>query len=174
MTAPLPHVRARISVPSPRAVALAALVAALLAESEPAGAQGATPPLTLTLARAQTALRAADTEARRQGWGVVIAVVDLAGELVAFQRADDVQHASIDLAIGKARTAARFRRPTRTLAESVAQGRVGFIAIPGVVPLEGGVPIVLDGKVVGAVGVSGMTGQQDAQVADAGARAVTP
>jgi glc operon protein GlcG len=150
-------------------VLLALLTIPLVAPAA-ARAQGAAPD-ELTLARAQSALRAADAEARRQGWAVVIAVVDLAGELMVFQRADDVQHASIDLAIGKARTAARFRRPTRALAESVAQGRVGFLGVPGVVPLEGGIPIILSGKVVGAVGVSGMTGQQDGQVAEAGARA---
>lgn len=111
-------------------------------------------------------------EARRQGWQVVIAVVDAAGDLLVLQRMDDVQPGSIEIAIGKARTAARFRRPTRALADALAQGRLGFLAVEGALPMEGGVPLQAAGRTIGGVGVSGMTGAQDAVVAEAGARAL--
>jgi glc operon protein GlcG len=129
---------------------------------------------TVSLEAAKGMLSAAEAHARTNGWRVAIAVVDLSGGLIAFHRMDDVQHASIELALGKARTAARFRRPTKALAEAAASGRVGFLGVDGVVPLEGGVPITVGGEVIGAVGVSGMTGEQDAQVAQAGAAALQP
>jgi len=128
----------------------------------------------VSLEAAKGMLSAAEAHARANGWRVAIAVVDLSGDLIAFHRMDDVQRASIELALGKARTAARFRRPTKALAEAAASGRVGFLGANGVVPLEGGVPITVGGKVIGAVGVSGMTGEQDAQVAQAGAAALRP
>jgi len=128
----------------------------------------------VSLEAAKGMLSAAEAHARANGWRVAIAVVDLSGDLIAFHRMDDVQHASIELALGKARTAARFRRPTKALAEAAASGRVGFLGANGVVPLDGGVPITVGGKVIGAVGVSGMTGEQDAQVAQAGAAALRP
>ena len=126
----------------------------------------------VSLEAAKGILAAGEAHARTNGWRVAIAVVDLSGDLIAFHRMDDVQHASSDLAVGKARTSARFRRPTKALAESVAAGRVGFLGVEGVVPLEGGVPITVGGKVIGAVGVSGMSGEQDAQVAQAGMKAL--
>lgn len=123
---------------------------------------------------AQRALAAAVTEARRQGWAVSIAVVDAAGELVAFLRMDGAPYSSIDVARAKARTAARFRRPTRGLDSALTAGRLAILGLEGATPVEGGVPIVVGGEVVGAVGVSGVTSAQDAQVAQAGARVVTP
>ena len=128
----------------------------------------------VSLEAAKSIAAAGETYARERRWQVAIAVVDVSGSPILFYRMDDVQHASADLAIGKARTAARFRRPTKALADAVAQGRAGFLGVEGVVPLEGGVPITVDGKVVGAVGVSGMTGEQDAEVARAGVAAVRP
>lgn len=122
---------------------------------------------------ARRALAAAEAEARRNGWNVSIAVVDLAGELLAFHRMDGAPAASVDLSRGKARTAARLRRPTRALDSSATAGRAALLTV-GMVLLEGGVPIVVGGTVVGAVGVSGVTSQQDATVAQAGAGAVTP
>jgi len=98
--------------------------------------------------------------------------VDEAGELVAFHKIDETQAGSIDIAIGKARTAARMKRPTKALEDAVAGGRTVFLAVDGLVPLEGGVPITVEGRVVGAVGVSGVTSQQDAQVAQAGIAAL--
>ena len=123
---------------------------------------------------AQRALAAAAAEARRQGWLVSIAVVDPAGELVAFLRMDGAPYSSVDISRGKARTAARFRRPTRGLDSALTAGRMAILGFDGVTPVEGGVPIVVNGETVGAVGVSGVTSAQDAQVAQAGARAVQP
>jgi glc operon protein GlcG len=128
----------------------------------------------LTLEAARGAVAAAETEARRNSWRVSIAVVDAAGELVAFQRMDDAPLTSVHIAQGKARTAARFRRPTRGLDSAVTAGRTALLAFEGIMPVEGGVPIVVNGRVVGAVGVSGVTSQQDAQCAQAGANAVRP
>ena len=123
---------------------------------------------------AQRALAAATAEARRQGWNVSIAVVDPAGELVAFLRMDGAPFSSVDVSRAKAHTAARFRRPTRALDSTLTAGRLAILGLPGATPVEGGVPIVINGEVVGAVGVSGVTSAQDAQVAQAGAAAVTP
>ena len=126
----------------------------------------------LGLQAARQALAAAEAEARRNNWNVSIAVVDASGALLAFQRMDDASPASVDLSIGKARTAARFKRPTKAMEDMIAGGRTAFVAVDGITPLEGGVPIMADGRVVGAVGVSGVTSQQDAQVARAGAEVV--
>jgi uncharacterized protein GlcG (DUF336 family) len=126
----------------------------------------------LTLDGAKRILAAAEAEATRNKWAVAIAIVDEAGELVAFHKIDDTQAASIDIAIGKARTAARMKRPTKALEDAVAGGRTVLLSVEGLVPLEGGVPLTMDGRIVGAVGVSGVTSQQDAQVAQAGIAAL--
>jgi uncharacterized protein GlcG (DUF336 family) len=146
-----------------------ALCAALAA---PAAAQSVADRKVLTLDGAKRILAAAEAEARKNTWTVAIAVVDEAGNLIAFQKLDDTQVGSIDIAIGKARTAARTKRPTKALEDAVAGGRTVMLAIDGLVPLEGGVPVTLDGRIIGAVGVSGVTSQQDAQVAAAGAAAI--
>jgi uncharacterized protein GlcG (DUF336 family) len=126
----------------------------------------------LTLDGAKRILAAAEAEAMKNKWTVAIAIVDEAGELVAFHKIDDTQAGSIDIAIGKARTAARMKRPTKALEDAVASGRTVLLAVDGLVPLEGGVPITVEGRVIGAVGVSGVTSQQDAQVAQAGIAAL--
>lgn len=123
---------------------------------------------------ARTMMTAAEAEATRNGWPVAIAIVDAAGELILFHKLDGTQAASIDIAIGKASTAARLRRPTKALEDAIASGRMALAAVDGVLPLEGGVPIVVDGQVIGAIGVSGVTSQQDAQVAEAGVAALRP
>ena len=128
----------------------------------------------LTLEAARNALAAAEAEAGRNGWRVSVAVVDAAGELVAFHRMDEAMPTSAQIAQGKARTAARWRRPTRALDSTLAAGRTAILAFEGTIPVEGGVPIVVNGRVVGGVGVSGVTSQQDAQCARAGAAAVRP
>jgi glc operon protein GlcG len=122
-------------------------------------------------AAATRILEAAEAEARRNGWAVSIAVVDPGGALVAFRRHDAAFPASVDLSLGKARTAARFHTTSRAM-EELATARHGFLAVDGLTPVEGGVPIVVEGRVVGAVGVSGVASPQDAQVARAGADAV--
>jgi len=99
-------------------------------------------------------------------------VVDVSGGLILFHRFDDVQAASLDLAIAKARTSARFKRPTKAMSDAIAGGRMALLAAEGYLPLEGGIPVMVGGKVVGAVGVSGVTSEQDAVVAQAGADAI--
>lgn len=126
----------------------------------------------ITLDGAKAILAAAEAEALKNKWTVAIAVVDESGNLIAFHKIDDTQMGSIDIAIGKARTAARMKRPTKALEDAVAGGRTVMLALEGVTPLEGGVPVTIDGRVIGAVGVSGVTSQQDAQVAQAGVAAL--
>ncbi len=126
----------------------------------------------ITLDGAKAILAAAEAEALKNKWTVAIAVVDESGNLIAFHKVDETQVGSIDIAIGKARTAARMKRPTKALEDAVAGGRMVMLAVDGITPLEGGVPVMLDGRVIGAVGVSGVTSQQDAQVAQAGVAAL--
>jgi glc operon protein GlcG len=122
----------------------------------------------VSLEAAKKIAAAAEAEAVKRNWTVAIAVVDVGGGLILFHRIDDVQSGSLDIAIGKARTAARFKRATRALGDAVTKGNVGIIALQGIVPLSGGLPIIVDGKVIGAVGVSGMSSDQDEIVAQAG------
>jgi glc operon protein GlcG len=126
----------------------------------------------LTLEGVKRIMAGAEKEAVANKWNVAIAIVDEAGELLMFQKMDDVQVASVDIALGKARSAARFRRPTKVLEDTVAKGRATLMAVDGVLPLEGGVPIVVDGRVIGAVGVSGVASQDDARIAEAGIAAL--
>ena len=127
---------------------------------------------TLTLADAKRIAAAAAAEAERNEWAVVIAIVDDAGLPVYFERLDDAQPASCEIAQSKARAAALFRRPTRALEEIVAGGRVAILSLPGNTPVEGGVPLVYKGQVVGAIGVSGVQSAQDGAVAKVGADAL--
>ena len=129
---------------------------------------------TLTLAAAKDIAAAAEAFARERGWTVAIAVVDAAGGLMLFQILDDTQPGSQDVALHKARTAARFKRPTKALEDAVAGGRQALLSLPGVTAVEGGLPIVVAERVVGAVGVSGMQSSQDSQVAEAGLGAFRP
>lgn len=126
----------------------------------------------LTLEAAKRAAAAAEAEARRNNWAVSIAVVDDSGQLLLFQRMDGSKLVAIDIAIRKARTAAYFQGPTKDLEAEVAGGRTALLPIDGFMPLEGGVPIVVGGQMVGAIGVSGVTGAQDAQCALTGAAAI--
>lgn len=127
----------------------------------------------LDLQAARTIAAAAEAEAQRNGWGhVAIAIVDAAGDLIYFQRGDDTQPASIEIAIRKARTAAAFKRPTRAFEDAVAGGRLALLGIEGLLPIEGGVPVTVGERVVGAIGVSGVTPQQDGQIAQAGVAAL--
>src|SRR5262245_39577445 len=123
----------------------------------------------LSLAAAQKIAAAAEADARAKNARVVIAVVDDGGNLLVLQRLDDTQVASVEVGIGKARTAAIFRRPSREFEEQVKNGRVAALALPGATPLQGGIPITFDGKVIGAIGVSGETPTQDEEIALAGA-----
>ncbi len=122
---------------------------------------------------ARKAMAAAEAEATRNNWGVAIAIVDSGGHLVMMHRLDGTQIASIRIAEGKARTALEFRRPTKALEDTVAGGGAGLrlLSLEGIFPLEGGVLIQSEGKIVGAIGVSGVLSSQDAQAARAGAEA---
>ena len=121
----------------------------------------------ITLEGAKKMMAAAEAEARKNNWNVAIAVVDAAGNLLMFQKLDETQPGSIPIAIGKARTAATFKRPTKALEEIIAGGRSVFLAVPDLTPLQGGLPVTVDGQVIGAVGVSGVLSSQDEQVAQA-------
>jgi uncharacterized protein GlcG (DUF336 family) len=111
---------------------------------------------------------AAVAEANRNNWRVVIAIVDTHGFLTYYERMDDTLTASANVAIEKARTAAMFRRPTKMFEEGIAGGRTALLGMHGAIPIEGGLPIVVNNKVIGGIGVSGLTSVQDAQVAQAG------
>ncbi len=126
----------------------------------------------LSLAAARKIIAASEAEARSRGLGVVIVVVDDAGNLIQLSRMDDAQVASVQVGIGKARTAAIYRRPSRVFEEQIKNGRVAALALADATPLQGGVPVVMDGKVVGAVGVSGDSPQADEEIAMAGAKAI--
>lgn len=123
---------------------------------------------------AKLALAAAEAEARKNNWEMSFAVVDPAGELIAFHRMDGAGVATIQNASGKAKTAARFRRPTQAYDSMVSGGRPSLLNFENMTPIEGGVPVVVGGVVVGAIGVSGGTSPQDAVVARAAAAAVKP
>jgi len=108
-------------------------------------------------------------EGKKNGWAVAVAIVDPGGELVFFERIDNTQVGSVKVSQEKARTAARFKRPTKAFEDALAGGRQAILGLPDVVPLEGGIPLIVDGKIVGAIGVSGATSQQDGICAQAGA-----
>jgi len=126
----------------------------------------------LTLADAKAIAAAAEAEARKNGWNVVISILDDGGHLLFLQRMDGVQLGSVEVSQAKGRTALLFKRPTKAIEDAVAGGRVSMMTLPGATPIEGGVPIVWQGEVVGAVGVSGVQSHEDAQIARAGAEAV--
>jgi glc operon protein GlcG len=128
----------------------------------------------VTLEQAKRAIAAGEAEARKNSWPVAIAIFDTAGQLVAFQKMDDTQTASIDIAQDKGRSAAIFRRPTKVLEDALAGGGAGvrFLNLRGASTVEGGVPITVNGKIIGSIGVSGVTSQQDGIVAKAGADAL--
>ena len=125
------------------------------------------PPVTTEQAR--KAVSAALAEARANNWTMAAAVVDPGGILVYFERIDDTQNASSQIAIDKARSAALFKRPTKTFQDSVERGGIGIrvTKLRGAMPIEGGVPLVVNGQIVGGLGVSGGTAEQDGQCAKA-------
>ena len=122
---------------------------------------------------AQTVLQAARESAQQRNAPSAIAVVDSAGDLLAFQRMDGVRPASADLAIEKARTAARLRRPTVEIEDSINEGRTAFVTT-GIAALRGGVPIRVNGEVVGALGVAGKSKETDTEIATAAAAVLSP
>lgn len=123
----------------------------------------------LTLEGAKKIVAVAEAKAKAEGARVVIAVVDEGGSLLLLERLDDTQVASVNVGIDKARTAAIYRRPSKVFEDQVKNGRVSALALHGAVALQGGVPIIVGGKVIGAIGVSGETPGQDEDIAIAGA-----
>ena len=126
---------------------------------------------TLTLEAAEKVAAAAEAEAKKRNASVVIVVTDDGGYPLILKRLDDTQVASVEVGIGKARTAAIFRRPSREFEEQIKNGRVASLVLPGATPLQGGVPLIFNGKVIGAIGVSGNTPEEDEEIAKAGAAA---
>lgn len=128
----------------------------------------------VTLEQARKAGAAAEAEGKKNGWPVAVAIVDTAGQLVYFHRADGTQTGSGPVALDKASTAAMFRRPSKVLQDAVAAGGAGirYLTLRGATPIEGGIPLTIDGKIVGGIGVSGVNGDQDAQCAKAGVDAI--
>ena len=113
-------------------------------------------------------------EANKNGWKMAVAIVDTAGDLVYFEKMDGTQVASVNIAQDKARSSVRFKRPTKAMQDVLAAGGAGvrFLALQGAIPVEGGLPLIMDGKIVGAIGASGGTSDQDGLAAKAGADSV--
>jgi uncharacterized protein GlcG (DUF336 family) len=166
-----------------KSIVLLSLLAALSfggearAQAPPPAAPSAAPPppygAPIGVADAKKAAAAAIAEVAKVGSAPdAIAVVDHGGFLIYFERMDNTQLGSVEIAIEKARSAALFRRPSKVFEDALASGRTAILALHGAVPLDGGVPIISAGKLVGAIGASGGTTQQDGQVAKAGADAI--
>jgi glc operon protein GlcG len=147
-------------------VALAATVGAASAQGRPEYGP------TINLATAKKVAAGTLAECQKNSWRVAVAVVDNHGALLYFERMENTQYASNDIAIGKARAAATYQRPTRAFADVINKGGPATATLPGVFASPGGVPLMVDGKVVGAVGVSGVTGDQDEQCAIAGSKSM--
>jgi uncharacterized protein GlcG (DUF336 family) len=130
------------------------------------------PPITLD--QAKHAMAAAELEAAKNSWQVAITILDSGGNTVMFHRLDNAQLSAASVSDGKARTALEFKRPSKALDDAIAGGGAGMrlLALKNITPIEGGLPVVVDGKIIGAIGVSGALSSQDAQVAQAGADAL--
>jgi glc operon protein GlcG len=162
-------------MPSTRCVS-ALIASALLLSAVSVDAQEPMPyGPTITLEQAKKAMAGAEAEAQKNNWPVVIAIVDTGGNLVSLQRLDNAQFGSVEVARQKAWSAAAFRRPTKAFQEAIAGGgaNLRILRLEGASPLEGGIPLVVDGQIIGAIGVSGVTSEQDAQIAQAGVDSLT-
>jgi glc operon protein GlcG len=128
----------------------------------------------ITLDQAKRAMAAAELEAAKNSWQVAITILDSGGNVIMFHRIDNAQLSATSVSEGKARTALEFKRPSKALDDAIAGGGAGLrlLALKNITPIEGGLPMVVDGKIIGAIGVSGALSSQDAQVAKAGADAL--
>jgi uncharacterized protein GlcG (DUF336 family) len=126
----------------------------------------------IQLQQAKRVAEVAAREAKRLNLRVAVAIVDTAGHLVYFEKADDTQTASVEVAIAKARSASNFRRPTKVFEDAVVGGRTSILGLPGAVPVEGGVPIILNNRIIGAVGISGASSVEDGVIAAAAVSAI--
>ncbi len=124
----------------------------------------------INLARSKKIAAAAAKKAERMKVNVVIAIVDAGGHLVYLERSDTAQHASVGIAIHKAKCSAAYKRPTKFFEDAIMDGRMTLLTLDGVITVDGGIPLVEDGKIIGAIGVSGARSQEDGQVAAAGAK----
>jgi glc operon protein GlcG len=131
---------------------------------------------TISLEDAKKAAAQAIAEARKNNWTMAVAVVDPSGTLIYYEKMDNTQNGSADVSVSKARSAARFKRPTKAFQDALAAGGTGLriLRIEGAIPVEGGVPLIIDGKIVGGIGLSGGTSEQDGQCAKAGVDALNP
>jgi uncharacterized protein GlcG (DUF336 family) len=154
------------------ACALAMSAGAALAQ-QPAASPPYGPPITLE--QAKRAMAAAELEAAKNTWQVAITILDSGGNLVMFHKIDNAQLSAVTVSEGKARTALEFKRPSKALDDAIAAGGAGMrlLALKDITPLEGGLPVIVDGRIIGAIGVSGALSSQDVQVAKAGADALT-
>jgi glc operon protein GlcG len=144
-------------------LAMCFAVATVSAQPTPYGAP-------LTLDQAKRIVAGAEAEAAKNSWNVVIAILDPGGHLVLLHRMDNTQFGSVEVARAKAYSAVAFRRPTKTFMDNLAQGgeNLRILALEGATPVEGGIPIIVDGAIIGGIGVSGVTSAQDAQIGQAG------
>jgi glc operon protein GlcG len=147
---------------------------ALAQQVEGSGLPPYGPPITLD--QAKRVMAAAELEAAKNSWTVAVTILDSGGNMVMFHKVDNAQLSAVPVSQGKARTALEFKRPSKDLDDAIAHGGAGnrLLALKDITPLEGGLPIVVDGKIIGAIGVSGAVSSQDAQVAKAGADALAP
>ncbi|MCW5624427.1 MAG: heme-binding protein [Burkholderiales bacterium] len=147
-------------------------VGAVLAVSGAANAADLLDRKAIGLDVAKVIMAAAEAEAKKNNWPVAITIVDEGGHLIAMQKLDNTQYGSIDVSIQKAQTSAGFKRATKVFEDAIAGGRTAILGIEQTLPLEGGLPLIYKGAIIGAIGVSGVTAQQDGIVAKAGADAL--
>jgi uncharacterized protein GlcG (DUF336 family) len=159
------------------AVTVAVPVGSAVAQQPAPSAPGPTLPYgpPITLDQAKRVMAAAELEAAKNSWQVAITILDSGGNLVMFHKIDNTQLSAITASEGKARTSLEFKRPSKVLDDAIAAGGAGMrlLAIKDITPIEGGILVVVDGKITGAIGVSGALSTQDAQIAKAGADALT-
>ena len=157
-------------MPVTRALAVLSLAVAAFAQAPPNVPYG----VSISAEAAKKVAAAAIAEARKNNWAMAVAVVDTAGYLVYFERMPETQLGSVEISIEKAKSAALFRRPTKSFQDAVAGGGEGLriLRLTGAVPVEGGIPLIVDGKLIGAVGASGGSSDQDGRTAQSGAAAM--
>jgi glc operon protein GlcG len=150
-----------------------AMAAGSALAQQPAASAPYGPPITLD--QSKRAMAAAELEAAKNSWPVAITILDSGGNIVMFHKIDNTQLSAVTVSEGKARTALEFKRPSKALDDAIAAGGAGMrlLALKNITPIEGGLPVVVDGRIIGAIGVSGALSSQDAQVAKAGADALT-
>jgi glc operon protein GlcG len=125
----------------------------------------------ITLEGAKKMMAAAEAEARKNNWNVAISILDAGGNLILFEKMDEVQSGSVNVSIGKARTSVNFKRASKMI-EDVVSARTAFLKVEGIVPIQGGLPVMVEGKLIGAVGVSGVKSEEDEQIAQAAINAL--